>query len=697
MYRSTNEKTKYSPTVRDFCFRLQYHSTAAYNELRKFFGNRLPAIRTLQKWLRCVEVAPGISEIALGALTEKAKSYKDEGKILHVCMISDEIGIRKQVTWTAEEENFDGFATNLNAKAKQKSTLPLAKDALVFMAVGPDFKVAVAYFLLNGLDAIERAALTREVIRSVDETGAKVISLTSDGLSANIAVAKHLGANFKLNKPFFPRPAKSNENIHVIFDPSHMIKLVRKYFSEQQLYYRGDKLRWDLLVKLADKQDTDNFEMGNKLSRRHINWKQTPMVVKLAAQTISNSVADTIEQLAEDKYDDFIGSESTVEFLRLHNNVFDFQNYGAGKKTDEHFKNSVFESNVDKFIELAEIYKEFVSNMTIDEGRGKGHKKRITNKKVLNSKSSMGFFGFWHNMTSALAIYNDYVKNGPLDQFSNFQFSQDHLETFFSLIRSCLGANNNPNTKQFQYAFRKLLICTPNLSSRGTNCIIDGTSILTVSSTTLPDQKQALQQNQPSVEIVSVLEKIVMEFNYDGVINSEINEYEKHTHAFLATIVEKNVMKKMEARKMSGCIDCLNVFDENTRIDDSFLKKKSQSTHVVQPCSSTVHILVSSSTIMKNLQSQTRYVDFDNTIKTILSCLNIDRLYESSHFNDHDWHSIPSDSLSFPTHKEQFISSIIREYMHIKSTKICNRITTEEHKGKNIRKQHTKNIIFAGQ
>lgn len=232
---------------------MQYHSTAAYNELRKFFGNRLPCTRTLQKWLRCVEVGPGISEIALGALAEKAKTYKDEGKQLHVCLISDEMGIRKQVTWNAEKESFDGFATELSSKSRQKSKLPLAKDALVFMAVGPNFKVAVAYFLLSGLDAVERAALTQEVIKSVDATGAKSISLTSDGLSANIAVAKLLGADFKSEKPFFPRPGKPNEKIYVVFDPSHMIKLVRKYFSEHQLYYHGDKLRWDLLVKLANK------------------------------------------------------------------------------------------------------------------------------------------------------------------------------------------------------------------------------------------------------------------------------------------------------------------------------------------------------------------------------------------------------------------------------------------------------------
>lgn len=695
-HRSIHDKSKYSPIVRDFCFRMQYHSTAAYNELRKFFGNRLPCVRTLQKWLRCVEVGPGISEIALGALAEKAKTYKDEGKQLHLCLISDEMGIRKQITWNAEKESFDGFATELNSKSRLKSKLPLAKDALVFMAVGPNFKVAVAYFLLSGLDAVERAALTREVIKSVDATGAKSISLTSDGLSAN-CVAKLYGADFKSEKPFFPRPGQPNEKIYVVFDPSHMIKLVRKYFSEHQLYYRNDKLRWNMLVKLAERQDTDNFETGNKLNMRHINWKQTPMVVKLAVQTLSNSVADTIEQLTEDKYDDFIGSESTVKFLRLHNNLFDFQNYGVGKKTDNHFKNFVSESNIDKFTALGNEYKNFVSNLTIDEGKGRGKKKRITNKKVLNSRSSMGFFGFWHNITSALGIYNDYVKNGPLDQFSNFQFSQDHLETFFSLMRSRQGANNNPNTKQFEYAYRKLLICTPNLSSRATNCIIDGTDLLTVSSVLQPAQKQATQQIQPSIQVMSAIEKFQLEFGYYDLINSNIDDYERHTHAFVASNVQQKIMKNMEARSVSGCKDCWKVFDENTRLNDGLLAKKGQTAHIIQPCISTVNILIVFSTIVKYLQSQITYIDFDILIRAIWPCLDTDSLYEASNFIDHDGHSTASNSAILSTHKEQFINSIIREYMHIKSIKICDRITTEEHKGRNIRKKHTKNVIFAGQ
>lgn len=90
----------------------------------------------------------------------------------------------------------------------------------------------------------------------------------------------------------------------------------------------------------------------------------------------------------------FFGCESLVKFIRLHNNLFDVLNYGEGKKTDDHFKNALCETNIDKFINLFEEYKEFISNVTVDEVVGKKNNQRIIRKKVLNSKSSMGFFWF---------------------------------------------------------------------------------------------------------------------------------------------------------------------------------------------------------------------------------------------------------------------------------------------------------------
>lgn len=83
------------------------------------------------------------------------------------------------------------------------SNLDIAKDALVFLIVGPDFKLPIGYHLLNGLESIDRAALTFECIKRLEDTGVIVMSLTSDGCRANVATTEFLGAQLSEDKPFF--------------------------------------------------------------------------------------------------------------------------------------------------------------------------------------------------------------------------------------------------------------------------------------------------------------------------------------------------------------------------------------------------------------------------------------------------------------------------------------------------------------
>lgn len=167
-----NNKNKYPEAVRKFCFRMQFHSSSAYRELRNFFNNNLPTIRCLQKWFKSVDASPGITQVALDVITEKASSYKSQGKQLYLCLIYDEISLRKQVIWNESKISFEGFSeiTNPTKKFKQnhnENEVPIVKDALVYMVAGLDFRITVAYQLIAGMNAIDRAALTKEVIRCI--------------------------------------------------------------------------------------------------------------------------------------------------------------------------------------------------------------------------------------------------------------------------------------------------------------------------------------------------------------------------------------------------------------------------------------------------------------------------------------------------------------------------------------------------
>lgn len=100
---------KYSPALRKFCLRIYFHSASAYRELRQYFGNRLPTIRVMQMWLLSVDASPGITGEALNAISERAKIYRDQGKQLQICLVSDEVSIRKQILWDETKKSFEGY------------------------------------------------------------------------------------------------------------------------------------------------------------------------------------------------------------------------------------------------------------------------------------------------------------------------------------------------------------------------------------------------------------------------------------------------------------------------------------------------------------------------------------------------------------------------------------------------------------
>lgn len=639
--------------------------------MRAFFNHKLPTIRTLQGWLACIDASPGITLVALDAITEKAAAYKSQGEQLLLCLSYDEMSIRQQVQFNKSKMSFQGLSEDTNS-TNNMNKVPIVKDALVFMAVGTDFRITVAYQLLRGMTAIDRAVFAREVIRRVDLTGAKVISFTGDGLHANLAVAKLLGANFDDNKPYFQRPSNPKENIYIIFDPPHMIKLLRKYLSEQNLQHGEHKMEWELLKKLAAKQGSENFSLTNKPTQNHILWKDHKMNVKKAVQIFSNENADALQQLCEDLYDDFIGCGKFTEFLRLTNNIFDIMNFGECKKTDHHFKQPLCPSTIGKFRELFDSFKRFVFGMTIEIKR----KKNVSRVPVV---TQMGFVGLLINIESTIGIYEDYVKQTKSCVFYTFQYGQDNLETYFSLIRASLGCNNNPNAEQFQCAYRKLLFCAPHISgSVNTNCNVEfPKQLLNVSSSS----SNIMSVPQCSMQISKILlaRSIEIEIDYSTLINSELEPYEQHVYALMASAVETEIIQRYQKQTTASCQDCLSVFSQNSKISDDLVAKKiSRGLLHAQPCLSTLNIILATEEINKNLQSieNLNYVCAAKTIFNLIVFQNeTSDLYKSSDFDPHqqnEVHNIPI------THKEKFILQVIHTFLTMKSKLICHRISMEE-------------------
>lgn len=112
--------------------------------------------------------------------------------------------------------------------------LPVAADAIVFMVDSLDvsWKGLYGYFFVNGE---ERANLVKVCIQQLSDIGVKVVSQTCDEPSYHFSMLSTIGASSNPSKMIshFPHPQNKKENIWVLLDICHMLKLVRNTLAEK--------------------------------------------------------------------------------------------------------------------------------------------------------------------------------------------------------------------------------------------------------------------------------------------------------------------------------------------------------------------------------------------------------------------------------------------------------------------------------
>jgi hypothetical protein len=217
--------------------------------------------------------------------------------------------------------------------------------------------------------------------------------------------------------------------------------------------------RWHYIQQLHHLQTSEGLKAGNKLSDSHINFYRQKMKVSLAAQTLSQSVADAIDFCRDSlKLPEFKDSEATSKFIRHVDVLFDIMNsrspFGKGSKSPMRL------SNEQQWSEVFKCCEKYISQLKTEDG-----------KLLINSARKTAFIGFLVNMKSFRFLFEQHVKNGPMKYLLTYKFSQDHLELFFCALRSRFGANNNPTARQFQHAYRRLLIHQEIRGMNG-NCLI---------------------------------------------------------------------------------------------------------------------------------------------------------------------------------------------------------------------------------
>jgi len=172
------------------------------------------------------------------------------------------------------------------------------------------------------------------------------------------------------------------------------------------------------------------------------------MKVKLAARTLSSSVADTLEFCAINmKLPKFKNCcAATVKFIRTVDRLFDILNsrnpFAKGfkvplRKGNEHLWRAFLTQSV-KYLRSQHL---------------------STGELITATFRKTGVISFMTCISSVLFVFDTYIQQPSLLKcVLCYKFSQDHLELFFPVIRSRGDRNNNPSALCLKDIWRQLLM-----------------------------------------------------------------------------------------------------------------------------------------------------------------------------------------------------------------------------------------------
>lgn len=688
MLNGVKKGSKYPESVRSFCLSVHFYSPRAYEFIREAFENNLPSVSALKKWYANCNVLcqPGVTQFSLDVIKKLSNEMAKEGKSMVCSLAFDEVHIRKNIQFVqprSEVGRFLGFISygnteNLNETGVDSNNVnkQIANQAIVFMinGINCNIRVPVAFHFINSLNYEQRANLLLEVVHAVSECNVEIANITFDGAPANGKMCTHLNANIignpnnfvtEITNPFNQKP------IRIVYDPSHMIKLVRNTLGRKQIIYDGSnrKIEWKYFEYLEKFNRVDGLNLCNKLSKRHIQWTNNKMNVKLAVQTLSNSVANAMLYLMEMGYSEFAGASATIQFIRCFNKLFDTMDSRYRHSHHDNILKRPFNAENKRIVsDTFEKAINYIKSLKLQQGN--------SNSKVniLETKVRCGFRGFIINMKSIKNIYTDYVENSKtLKSLPVFSLSQDHLESFFGKIRSLNGCNDNPTVQQFSSAYKKLLTHSDIKLSELSNCEDSlcqqiTSDILTVSS------KKPKSPQEPNDE-ENILD-IAFTVNALGD-NSHIVETLGHTSiAYVASKIEEKILKSDV-----NCQQCATVFDENQKVSDIAVFSS-----VLNPCKSTYLICKICDRVLETHKFDLfkKTLNFSTLYYHILKEIGDSNFYTDSDFSQH------------ADHKHYLIRLIIDEYIRIKATQQASSMTLDL-QDKLVRHGLRKLIHFKGQ
>lgn len=210
---------------------------------------------------------------------------------------------------------------------------------------------------------------------------------------------------------------------------------------------------------------------------------------------------------------------------------------------------------------------------------------------VIHSEKQTGFVGMITSLQNVIEIYTSYYEKFD-GYLLTYKLSQDHLESFFSAVRSKGGHSNNPTCYQFINRFKRLLVHANVQGSDNSNCLsLDDTEVIQI-----PTEfwEQYATCEEKIIYIIENVEEDQLQYleNDQKYYGDGLNKmYIDDVVEYIAGFVVRSLLRRM--RRCSVCFVFLTdekCLENNTKTMSSSLLQRKDRGGLIQPCQDVIYI-----------------------------------------------------------------------------------------------------------
>lgn len=677
---------RYSDEIKKFSLTLNFYSPKAYNFLRPILS--LPAPSSISNWTSSVKCEPGIFVDVLKNLEEKQNHDRN---FKYCGLVVDAMAIKNNILYDKSTGKYVGFTDYGKDLVINEPDTP-ATEALVFMLVGlcGHWKTPIGYVLCNKIKTVNLTSFIKLILNATFTHNIHVKSITFDGANVNLNSVVALGCKFGPNAENFVCHFDLNDTkIHVVPDVCHMLKLARNALNSLGCFvdFDGRQIKWEFIQKLYELQEEEGLRFGNKLSSKHVQFMRHKMNVKIAAQTLSNSVADGIEFLMNSSHPSFQGAEGTITFIRTIDKLFDLLNsrsaFGKSYKSPLRLKNAhlwkkYFEESIDYLSKLTDA----------------------TGVPLLMHRRKTFVLGLIVASKSIQTLSHELLTlaENPFNYVLTYKFSQDHLELLFACIRSKSGFNDNADVGQFKSSLKRILLRNSIVASKSANCVtFDDHSHGSVFSLKWKRRISPIDTNrQLSLELQGD------DFDEINLFcgNFALTFFKEAILTYIAGFIVRKLLKVISCKTCAGSL--LNQsFNEhsyslstysliNSKNRGGLVVPSNDVSDVVKICEKVFRFNVSGESLSQSKISK------DNNLKLKL-ILNVNKVLDKNIFSNLNSHDVQTASINEDIHSTQLVKNIAAYFFDIRLARYAQDFNEFKKKSSiGLRQQSKKLVQFKG-